>query len=86
MAAFLAFAADDQDGLVFRNHFAKGSVAANELSRADVALQLFGELLATLRFGFTTAVGQKDVGPKRGQDCLLNRCVLSASRAYTLTP
>jgi hypothetical protein len=36
-------------------------VAADELARLDVALQLLGKVEATLGFGLAAAVGEEDV-------------------------
>ena len=68
--AFLAFAADDEDGVVLCCHFFHGRVAADELARGDFELELSGQVEAPLLFGFAAAVGDEDVGSIRYRmDC-----------------
>lgn len=60
-AALLALTANDEDGAVLLSHLPHGGVAADELARLNVALQLTGEVAASLLFRLTTTVGEENV-------------------------
>lgn len=68
MAALLTLASDNKHGSVLLSHLSHGSVATDELTRLDIALELAGEIIASLLFSLTTTVGEEDVRP-------ITRCV-----------
>lgn len=61
LTTLLTLATDNEDGAVGVSHLAHGSVAADELARLDVALQLAGEIAAALLFGLTATIGEENV-------------------------
>ena len=60
-AAFLAFATNHEDGVIFFRQFAHRSVAADELAGGDFHFQLSRELEAALFFRFAAAVGYENI-------------------------
>lgn len=61
LTALLTLTADNKDSLVLLGHLPHGGVAADELARLDVALELAGEITAALLLSLAATVGEEDV-------------------------
>ncbi|KAI6749244.1 hypothetical protein HG531_008191 [Fusarium graminearum] len=65
MSTLLAFTTDDKNCAVLLSHFPHGGMAADELARLDITLELTGEVVASLLFSLSTTVGKEDMRPKK---------------------
>jgi hypothetical protein len=61
LSAFLAFASDDEDGLVFVDHFSHWRVSADELCWCYFDVELAGQVDAAFCFCLPSTVGEEDV-------------------------
>jgi len=68
MSTLLTLTSDNKYGSVLLSHLSHRSVATDELTRLDIALELAGEVIASFLFSLTTTVGEEDVRP-------ITRCV-----------
>ena len=59
--AFLAFAADNKNSVVFRCHLPHWCVATDELTGGNLDIKLFAQLDAALLLGLAAAVGDENV-------------------------
>lgn len=60
-SAFLAFASNNENGVVFFCHLSHRRVATNELTGRDLKFELLAQLYAALLLGLPAAVGKEDV-------------------------